>query len=390
MRGGISVEPLRQRPLITVDLKLSEIDLDRYLASGNQKPADKVPGSTSAEGSIGDLLRRTEEEGLPPGAPGKSQVRGFTRRIGGEWSTEPIEIGFLSAVDLAGTFEIGGLSWRRIMMGPTQASVRLDGGVLTAEVEGADFYGGRGRAVLSVHREGTGAFLGLTASVEDAAVLPLMRDAGGFEWVEGHGRLTLALTTTGASEREMAERLAGRAVFKVRNGAVVGWSLAHTLRKLRQLQLTALERDAEAKTPFHELSGSFTVAAGVATNQDLKMTGPTAALTGAGSITLPQQTVDYAVHPRLTVAAVAEGNAAEPLSVEIPVRIQGPWSKPKLTADLQGALNDPRTAETIQQLGRQLRSGNVEEAVKGFFGGGPEGEEKAAKAKEMLKRFLKQ
>jgi AsmA protein len=378
MRGGISVELLRQRPAITVDLKLSEIDLDRYLGSGNQKPADEVPGSTSAEGSIGDLLRRTEEEGLPPGAPGKAQVRGFTRRIGGEWSAEPVEIGFLSAVDLAGTFEIGGLSWRRIVMGPTHASVRLDGGVLTAEVEGADFYGGRGRAVLSVHREGTGAFLGLTASVEDAAVLPLMRDAVGFEWVEGHGRLTLALTTTGASEREMAERLAGRALFKVRNGAVVGWSLAHILRKLRQLQLTALERDAEAKTPFHELSGSFTVAAGVATNQDLKMTGPTAALTGAGSIMLPQQTVDYAVHPRLTVATVAEGNAAEPMSVEIPVRIQGPWSKPKLTA------------ETIQQLGRQLRSGNVEEAVKGLFGGGPEGEEKAAKAKEMLKRFLKQ
>ena len=388
--GSISVEASSQRPLIRANLKLSEIDLDRYLASGNQKPADKVPESTSAEGSIDDLLRRTEEEGLPPGAPGKSEVRGFTRRIGGEWSTEPIEIGFLSAVNLAGTFEIGGLSWRRIMMGPTQASVRLDGGVLTAEVEGADFYGGRGKAVLSVHREGTGAFLGLTASVEDAAVLPLMRDAAGFEWVEGHGRLMLALTTTGASEREMAERLAGRAVFKVRNGAVVGWSLAHTLRKLRQLQLTALERNAEAKTPFHELSGSFTVAAGVATNQDLKMTGPTAALSGAGSVALPQRTVDYAVHPRLTVAAVAEGNAAEPLSVEIPVRIQGPWSKPKLTADLQGALNDPRTAETIQQLGRQLRSGNVDEAVKGFFGGGPEGEEKAAKAKEMLKRFLKQ
>jgi AsmA protein len=200
----------------------------------------------------------------------------------------------------------------------------------------------------------------------------------------------LALTTTGASERDMVEHLAGRAAFKVGNGAVVGWSVVHSLRKLRQLQLTALERNAEAKTPFHELSGSFTVAAGVATNQDLKMTGPTATLSGAGSIMLPQQTVDYAVRPRLTAAAVAEGKAVEPLSVEVPVRIQGPWSKPKLTADLQGALNDPRTAETIQQLGRQLRSGNIEEAVKGFFGGGQEGEEKATKAKELLKRFLKQ
>jgi AsmA protein len=274
-------------------------------------------------------------------------------------------------------------------VGPTRAIVRLDGGVLTAEAEGPEFYGGRGKAVLSMQLEKSGASLGLTASAEDADALALMRDAAGFDWIAGRGRVALAVTTTGASQREMVEHLAGHAEFKVQDGAIVGWSLVHAMRKLRQWQLTALERDADAKTPFHELSGSFTVAAGIATNQDLRMSGPAAEWTGAGSIMLLQQAVDYTVRPRLAVAA-GNGSTEEPLSVEVPIRIHGSWSKPKLRADLQGALGDSRTAETIQRLGRQLRSGNVDEAVKGLFGGGAESDENAAKAKEMLKRFLKQ
>ena len=55
-----------------------------------------------------------------------------------------------------------------------------------------------------------------------------------------------------------------------------------------------------------------------------------------------------------------------------------------------GVLKDPRTAAKVQQLGRQLRSGNVDEALKSVLGEGPEAEKKAEKAKSFLKRFLKQ
>ena len=385
--GSVTIEAARQRPLIRANLQISKLDLDHGLALGVPAPGGEAPAPA---GSIGDLLRRTPDEGLPPDTSGKVPARGSTRRAAGVWSTEPVNTSVLRLVDVAGKLDIGGLSWRGIRAGASRLNVTLDDGKLRAELEDAEFYDGRGRGVLTFHQDGSAAVIGLTASLDHVAALPLMQDVAGFDWVEGRGRLTLALATQGAHEREMVERLGGRAEFMVADGAVIGWNVKHMLRKLRQGQLSAVGRDPEMKTAFSELAGSFTLADGVAVNQDLRLTSPAVQLTGMGSIALPQRTVDYTVRPRLAIAAAAQGGTADPLSIEIPVRIQGSWAQPKFAADLQGALNDPRTAETVQQIGRQLRSGNVEEAVKGLLGGGPEAEEKAAKAKELLKRFLKQ
>lgn len=391
--GAIGVEPRRDRPLVRADLKVSQVDLDRYLPPASHGgseplvPRDVSPGARPA-GSIKDLLDRSEGATRPSGADRATRVHGFLRRSDA-WSSEPINLRFLGAVDATGSLQFAALSCRQIRLGEARVVVRLEDGTLTTEVEGSDFYGGRGKAVLSMRQEGELALVTLTASVHDAAALPLMRDAAGFEWVEGRGNLTLAIAGQGSSEREIVESVNGRADFRVRDGAIIGWDVAHVLRKVRQGQLTALERHPGSKTPFHDLSGSFAVAEGVATNRDLKLEGaPAAELTGAGAIMLSQRAVDFAVRTRVTLAA-ADGSPPEPLSVTVPVRIHGAWSRPKFTPDLQGALDDPKTAETIQRLGRQLRSGNVDEAVKSLFGGGPEGEEKAAKARDMLKRFLK-
>lgn len=393
--GSINIEAARQRPLIRADLKVSQLDLDRHLLSGARAAHDGPTASAAdagagTSGSIDDLLRRTEDQSAPSGTPSPPPVRGSTRRAEEAWNSEPIDPGMLHVADIAGRLEIARLSWRQVKMGAARVNVTLDGAKLRADIEDAELYGGRGRAVLTVHAEGPAVAVGLTASLEQITALALMRDVAGFDWVDGRGRLSLALATQGASEREMVERLNGQAEFVVADGAVIGWNVTHMLRKLRQGQMTAVERDPSMKTPFNELAGSFTVAGGVAHNQDLRLTGSAVQLTGAGSVALPQRTVDYTVRPKLAIATAASSGAADPLSIELPVRIHGSWAHPKLAADLQGVLNDPRTAETVQQIGRQLRSGNVDEAVKGLLGGGPEAEEKAAKAKEFLKRFLKQ
>lgn len=387
--GSIAAEPMRQPPLIRADLKLSELDLHRYVAGaiGHQgkQPARANDPREEASRSIGDLLRRTEDDGLP--ATPRLQARGGARR--GVWSTEPIDLAGLQRLDIGAKLEIDRLSWQEVRLNAAHVNLTLDNGKLTAEVKDAELYEGHGRAVLTVHEEGSAAVVGFSAAVEDAATLALMRDAAGFDWVEGRGALTLALNTRGASERDMIDHLDGRAEFKVTDGAVVGWNVTRMLRKLRQGQANAVDRDQEDKTPFSVLAGSFTIKDGLATSRDLKMSASTVSLSGAGTIALPQQTVDYTVRPRFAVSA-GRGSTAEPLSIEVPVHIQGAWTQPRFTADIQAALQDPRTAETVQQIGRQLRSGNVDDAVKRIFGDGPEAEEKAAKAKELLQRFLKQ
>lgn len=391
--GSLSLEPKPLRPLIKADLKISELDLDRYFASRTPVHGEVAPAPSTATSqpkpaeSIGDLLGRTHNDGSRADGPRASNA---ARRANEPWSTEPIDLAPLRLVDLAGHFEIGRLTWREISVGPSRVSVTLDGGKLRAEVEDAQLYEGRGRGVLMVEQEGSAAVVDLTASIEQVVAGRLMQDAVGFDWVEGRGHLTLASKTRGASEREMAESLNGRAEFKVTEGAIVGWNVARVLRKLRQGQLAVLDRDPAAKTEFSELSGSFSIANGVASNRDLKLSGSGLGLTGEGAIVLAERTVDYTVRPKVALAAGGVEGAASALSIEVPVRIHGSWNQPKLAADFSGALSDPRTAETVQQIGRQLRSGDVEGAVKGILGDGPEAEKKGAKAKEFLKRFLKQ
>lgn len=107
-------------------------------------------------------------------------------------------------------------------------------------------------------------------------------------------------------------------------------------------------------------------------------------LSGSGSVVYRDRTINYTVRSKLAQPA---GGLED---IEIPVRIYGSWEKPVLSPDLDGVLKDPRTAAKVQQLGRNLRSGNVDEALKSVLGEGPEAEKKKERAKSILKRFLKQ
>jgi hypothetical protein len=69
-------------------------------------------------------------------------------------------------------------------------------------------------------------------------------------------------------------------------------------------------------------------------------------------------------------------------NVEIPVRIEGPWDKPNFTVAGQEQL-----IETVKEIGKNLKSKDVEDALKGLLGGG-DGEKKV-KPRDLLEKLLK-
>jgi AsmA protein len=396
--GAVSVETGKERPFIRADMQLSSFDLDAFLSArrgGHNKPGrerapDKGEAAAPPASSIDDILKRQNAEG-PPRTDGQPQVRGFMHRSGGAWSTDPIHLVGLTALDLDGRFQIAKTTWRDLKFGASRVHVTLDGGRLKADIIEAQLYEGRGKGVLTVENEGGKAVVSLDAAMGGIAAGPLMKDLAEFDWVEGRGNLALAITGQGRTEREIVETLGGKAEFKVADGAVLGWDVTQSLRELRQGKLPDLDRNPARKTAFQELSGTLAIANGVATNRDLKLTGQPVTLSGAGTIALPDRAVDYTVRPKLAANhGGGSGIANDLMNVEIPVHIRGPWTKPSYSADVNSVLKDPRTAEKLQQLGRQVREGNVDEAIKGVLGDGPEAEKKAAKAKELLKRFMKQ
>jgi AsmA protein len=378
--GAASIDVSGPKPVVRADLKLAALDLDRAPVpeqnTGLPAPVAKQAGKAS---SIDDLLNRTDGAAAERPAPEHMQQTAPDR------TTRPLDLSALRWADLDGRIEIGKLRWHGLSIEALRATTTIVDGHVTANVTEAKLYGGHGNATLIIEPKGAErAAASVNATIEGAAAQALLKDLLHFDWIDGQGQLILALSAEGGSEQEIVDGLHGRAEIKVAEGALVGWDLNQMLRGLRQGHLPATDREPSARTRFGELTGSFAIAEGVAQNEDLKVTGGAVTLSGSGSVVYRDRTINYTVRSKLAQPA---GGLED---IEIPVRIYGSWEKPVLSPDLDGVLKDPRTAAKVQQLGRNLRSGNVDEALKSVLGEGPEAEKKKERAKSILKRFLKQ
>jgi AsmA protein len=95
-------------------------------------------------------------------------------------------------------------------------------------------------------------------------------------------------------------------------------------------------------TVFDEMSASFSMDEGNLYNRDLTMRLPMARAEGTGRVGLGARDIDYLFTPVLL-----EGDTTRGLA--IPVRIRGAWADPRITPDLEKAL-DLNLREERQEL----------------------------------------
>jgi AsmA protein len=120
----------------------------------------------------------------------------------------------------------------------------------------------------------------------------------------------------------------------------------------------------------------------MARNQDLRLVSPRLRVAGEGTINLAQRQLDYTVHPKIVGGIAAPGAVINVKNLDIPVRVEGPWEKPAISVKGQEQI-----AETLKQVGKNLKTPEVQEAIKNLLGGG-EGQERV-KPRELLEKLLK-
>jgi AsmA protein len=161
----------------------------------------------------------------------------------------------------------------------------------------------------------------------------LLKDVANKDVLEGVGQVKANITTTGKSIKQLTAALNGTAALVLRDGAVKGINLAKTLReakaKLGGHSSDAIQQAKQVeKTDFTELTASFQIANGVATNKDLAAKSPFLRVSGAGDINLVQQRIDYLVNATVTGTIRgqdgAEIDALKGLTV--PVKLSGPFT----------------------------------------------------------------
>jgi AsmA protein len=384
LSGDLTVESRDARPHVGGSLRLSQLDLGGVLirpgpsSAPARQPAPSPPAGSRQGDPIDDILRRND-------APAKgSQVRGFTKRAGGgaDWSDDLIDLTPLKLADADLDLSADSLIYKDVKTGPTRLSLQLKDSVAKLTLQDMQLYGGRGRGLLTLNGSGQAPATTVDLKLDGVSAQPLLKDALGFEWLEGQGTITLALAGQGISERQIVGTLRGKVDMATNNGAIDAIDVPKILHGIEQGRFSGVRIAPGEKTPFTELAGTFTIANGVADNQDLRLVSANLRVTGNGTFNLTARTLDYTVRPKVSMTGGGERAVINVQNVEIPVRIVGSWDKPNISVAGQEQL-----IESVKEIGKNLKSKDVEEALKGLLGGG-DGQQRV-KPRDLLDKLLK-
>lgn len=401
--GRIAATLGAARPQVKADLKIAELNLNTYIGSagGGAAPAAASPvkaAPTTARPAAAAPPAAAPPAVAPPAAAPDTaprsieellerqsgpRVKGYTARSG--WSDEPIDVAMLDLVDADAKLSVGKLIARDVTIGQSDLVLALKNRVARTTFERVQLYEGTGRGTATLDASTATPKLAANIVVDGIAAAPLLKDTASIDWLSGRGKLTLAITAEGTTQRQLVSRLAGRAEAAFTDGAITGFNVGKVVRGLGQGKLTGLQQSAAEKTDFSQLSATFDIVDGIATNQDLTLLSPLLRVTGAGRVMMPERQIDYLVKPKLVSEASGQGGALDLGGIEVPVKITGSWDRPSFAPDLS-KIDAGQAAKAVEQIGKSLKGKNAGEIVDDLFGKDSKEGQKAKKLIDQLFR----
>jgi AsmA protein len=339
-KGELALDASGAKPHAKGRLDVDKLDVNPYL-----------PPEAPAGANAGAAASPAGSAGRPAAAGGKPAG----------WSTDPIDTSALKAADADFDLSVGGIVYRKIQIGKGALALHLKDGHFVADLSELALYQGSVQGKLALDGSGVPA-LDVNVKLANIQAEPLLRDAVDFDRLTGAGNFDMAVTGHGRSQREIVEALNGRGSLAFLNGAIRGIDLGAMARNVSN---AFLNDGRPQQTDFSELSGTYTITNGILRNPDLALKAPLFRLDGAGTVDLPNRTLDYRLMPKLAATAEGQGGKDAP-GIMVPIVVRGPWDhlsyQPDLSGVLQDAAKDP--AKLLQGLKGAVPGGGSGNAPK--------------------------
>lgn len=333
------------RPDVGFDLRLDEIDLDRYLPP-------------PPEGA-----KKAETEEAASGQP-----------------EEPVDYEPLRRLILDGTVRVGTLVAKGIRVQDILLEVRAKDGVLRLDPFEAKVSQGTVRADAQADVRGTSPKSRFSTRLEGIQAGPLVLQLAGKDIIEGSVRGDIEMRTTGDRPDPIKRNLNGKGQLQFQDGAIVGIDLAGMVRNVQSSFGLAEKPSERPKTDFSELSAPFTVENGVVHTSGTELKSPLLRVVTTGSANLVNETLDLRVEPKVVATLKGQGDAQQRKGLKVPVNVTGTFSKPKFRPDLEGMVREglkgqvPDASQLKQMIPGSDQSGDessesTEDKVKGLLKG---------------------
>lgn len=340
-RGSVGVADFASKAL-RFDLAVDRIDADRYRAPEPPKSEQKNKESKSTE----------------PAKPA------------------PIPVELLRTLNLRGNLKVGEAKFAGMKFSDLQLGVNARNGQLQLQPLAARMYEGQYQGDVTVDATGDVARIGMDQHVRGVNFAPLLKDGFDTTRLSGKGNANLKITASGRTTDALLDTLDGALDFAVNEGAVEGADLWYEIRRARAVfkREAVPTRSGPARTTFDTLKGTGTFDNGVLSNNDLEAAMQYLRIKGQGKINLPQNALDYGLIAQVLRIPQEGADATQMkdlVDAEIPVRVSGMLSDPKVRPDLEGYIKGQakqRIDEEKKKVEEKVRN-KLQDKLKGILGG---------------------
>lgn len=320
----------------SITLKGGRLDADRYLPPATTSDTDSTPAAAG------------QSSGTDSSAP---------------WSKEEIiPLAPLQALDLDAVLDLEQLQIAGLVLDQPGVTVNAHGGLVQLSRLNADLYSGTLRNSATLDARQSPLQLSGKLNVASVQIGEALTALNGEAPLTGTLDTQASLSAKGQSLHAIVNSLNGSASFTARDGVIEGISMAQTLcqgiNNVASLGINSEQVDES--TPFATIGGSFKIVNGVISNQDLSAALDALALTGRGSVDLPQTTLDYRLGLTITSNLFNEtcsiNNRLE--GVEFPVNCKGSFDTDpaQLCRPDASVITDLLKAEVKQKAQEKLES----------------------------------
>lgn len=319
------------KPDLAFDLKLDQINLDRYLPP----KAQTASGQPSAAPAPEPAAKKTD----------------FT----------PIR-----KLVLNGKAAIGKLVVSNAKIEDASFTITAKDGLVSLDPLRLNLYQGTAAGKTVVNVKGDSPATSVQLALDKVQVNPLLKDVVDRDFLEGMLKAQIALSMTGDDAARIKQTLNGRGDLNFSDGAIVGVDLAGMVRNVKAALGGEVKSGPRPRTDFSELTVPFTMENGVFRTTESSLKSPLLRLVAGGSADLVKETLDFRVEPKLVGTIKGQGDTQDRSGLTVPVLVSGTFSKPVFRPDVESIAKDqlkkalsPSDADSapIQQKATDLLKG---------------------------------
>jgi AsmA protein len=330
-KGDLAVDASGQKLVLNGKLDVDKLDLNPYLPPSQPAAVAAKPAAA-------------------PGVPTPAPATAPAQAVGGAgWSDQPIDVSGLKAANADFALTVGGIVFKKITIGKSALTLQLKDSKLAADLTQMELYQGAGKG--GVRLDGAAVVPAFEGNFDLTKVeaQPILRDVMDFDRLSGNANGNVAVTAHGRSQRELIGNLNGKGALSFLNGAVKGINIGALVRNpVGAIVDPAAQKNEQ--TDFSEMSGTFTITNGILKNSDLDLKSPLLRVAGAGTVDLPQRTVNYRIEPKLALTGEGQGGKSNAAGIEVPVVVEGPFDHLTYRPQLDALLKDPKALEGLKGL----------------------------------------